>query len=172
MKRFIYLLLPLLLLTTAACGNDEPEDARPITCLAHYDDNNPYSAGVYATFYLFEGTGYVGFDENSFSTSTAIVTLEAVKANGEHVQNIAWCTSKDKDRGTMVPVYSSIDKKRLERTQAGTFTVFCLCSRGFYYVYATKEFTKKRDETIMLDQHFRPSDFNTLNQYVKVPWRD
>ena len=118
MKRFIYLLLPLLLIVTAACGSDEPEEAGLIGCQAYLKNSNGRTEKYYAEFYLYEGTGYTGIDENTFEVTPA-KKLKAIKSNGERVENIGWCTSTSESSGQIVPTYSSTDKDVWKKVQSG-----------------------------------------------------
>lgn len=172
MRKTIYLFSFLFLFVCAGCGSDEPEMAGEIGCQAYLKNDKGVTEKTHGVFFLFEGTGYVRLDMDSYE-SVPIQRIKAVKSNGEKVENIGWCTSSKETSRTIVPVYSDSDKDRLDRIQAGTFTIVCLVGYRFdyYEAYMMKTFTKKRTEPIAINATFWTSDFSKTD-VSKVPWRD
>lgn len=171
MKKTIYLLSVLLIFVCAGCGSDEPEDAGNIACQAFFKNDKGVTEKEWAVFFLFEGTGYTSIDMDTYQSSP-IQKIKAVRGS-EKVENIGWCTCSKESSGLIVPVYSATDKDRLERTQAGTFTIVCLMSYRFdyYSAYMMKTFTKKRSDPVLVNATFLYSDFSKTNT-AKIPWRD
>ena len=154
----------------SGCGSDEPDDGKPISCLAHFTDSYGNDNGVLANFYLFEGTGYSSIDPDSFSGALSATKLEAVTSSGQHVQNIGWCHTYDTSRTNMVPVYT--DGNSYKRIHDGTFTIVCITSQGLGQVYMMKTFSKKFNELVTIDAHFTKSDFQlSWGEVRKVSWR-
>lgn len=171
MKKTIYLLSVLFLFVCAGCGSAEPEEYGETGCQAFLKDKNGVTEKCYAVFFLFEGTGFIGIDENTF-TATPAQKVQAIKSNGTRVENIGWCTSTKESSGLMVPVYSATDKDRMEKVHSGTFTIACATTyNGVYGAYMMKEFTKKRSEPLRVNANFYYTDFTQLYHSVKVPWR-
>ena len=171
MKRFTYLLLPLLLLVTTACGSDEPNEGKPISCLAHYTNSTGEKQSILANFYLFEGTDYVSIDPNSRTGLMDATKIDAVTSSGAHVQNIGWCHTDRDSRTNVVPVYA--DGNSYDRIHKGNFTIVCIPAQmGSANIYMMKTFSKKKSELITIDAHFNLSDFNgQWGEWKKIPWR-
>ena len=155
----------------SGCCSDEPEDAGNIACQAYTKNDEGSTEKVEAVFFLFEGTGYTSIDMDTYQ-SYPIQKIKAVRGS-EKVENIGWCTCSKESSGFFVPVYSATNKDRLERTQSCTFTIVCMTTYKYFYgAYMMKTFTKKRSDPELVNATFWYSDFTTMYETVKIPWRE
>lgn len=171
MKQTIYLILLSLLFVCAGCGSDEPNEGKPISCLAHYTDSQGNNVPILANFYLFEGTDIVGIDPDSRTGLLDATKIDGVTSSGAHKQNIGWCHTNNNSRTNIVPVYT--DGNSYERIHKGSFTIVCIPAQmGSAHAYMLKTFSKKFDELVTIDAHFSFSDFSgEWSQWKKIPWR-
>ncbi len=171
MKKTILLLTVLFLFVCAGCGGDEPDEGRPISCLAHYTNSQGQDEAILANFYLFEGTNYVSIDPTTFTGLLNVTKIDAVTASGAHVQNIGWCHTNNRSRTDIVPVYT--DGNSYDRIHNGSFTIVCIPAQmGSANVYMMKTFSKKKSDVVAIDAHFAFSDFSgEWGQWKKLNWR-
>lgn len=171
MKKTIFILSFLVLFVCAGCGTDEPDEGKPISCLAQYTDGQGRSQKILANFYLFEGTNYVSIDPKSRTGLMDATKIDAVTSSGAHVQNIGWCHTVGENYRSIVPVYT--ENNSYDRIHNGNFTIVCIPEQmGSANVYMMKTFSKKKSELIPIDAHFTRSDFDgEWGQWKKIPWR-
>lgn len=159
MKRFLYLLPVLVAVLLSGCGIEEPDEGKPISCLAHYTDSQGGGQKILANFYLFEGTNLDSVDPESRSGILGATKIDAITSSGTHVQNIGWCHTIGDSRTNIVPVYTSDNS--YDRIHDGSFTIVCIPEqRGNANVYMMKTFSKKKNELVAIDAHFSFSDFS------------
>lgn len=171
MKKTIFFLSVILLFACSGCGIDEPDEGKPISCLAQYTDSQGRSQKILANFYLFEGTNYVSIDPESRTGLLDATKIDAVTSSGVHVQNIGWCHSMGENHVSIVPIYT--ENNSYDRIHDGNFTIVCIPEQmGSANVYMMKTFSKKKSELISIDANFTRRDFDgEWGQWKKIPWR-
>lgn len=164
----------LMLLAFAGCGIEEPDEGKPISCLAHYTDSQGGAQKILANFYLFEGTNLVSIDPESRSGVLGATKLDSFTSSGMRVHNIGWCHTIGDSRTSIVPVYYENEDNSFDRIHDGSFTIVCIPEqRGNANVYMMKTFSKKKSELVSIDAHFKFSDYEgEWGQWKKIPWRD
>lgn len=173
MKRIFYFFSIVLLFVCAGCGIDEPDEGKPISCLAHYSNSQGRGQKLLANFYLFEGTNLVSIDPESRSGILSVTKLDALTSSGTRIHNIGWCHTIGDSRTSIVPVYYENENNSFDRIHDGNFTIVCIPEQlGSANIYMMKTFSKKKSELVTIDAHFEFNDYKgEWGQWKKIPWR-